>query len=575
METQIQDPHPQTIDQVPHKLKSLEELLLNADLVTVKQLEVALHQQHKTKQKISDILVQEGLVTNDDLVKLCGLRLSIPTIDLGKHQISPEAMQLIPEKLAAQYDAIPLKIENNVLVMVIANPENTKAILAFEQQSMMRITLHLAAAEDIQKARALNYKSTSEIRDEISRIKTITSKKGEDDILSDGALAQTPVVRTVDLIIEQAVKDRASDIHIEPQPSRLRIRFRIDGILHDVMDLPTSVHPLLISRIKIIADMNIAERRRPQDGQFSIKVDGNDIDLRVATTDTAYGEKIVMRVLNKALSLMTLMDLGFQAEDYRKYLHIVKSPYGMVMICGPTGSGKTTTLYATVNTLDRLGTNIMTIEDPVEYKFTDISQTQTNEKAGVTFATGLKALMRLDPDVILIGETRDTETAAIATQAALTGHLMLTSIHANDAVGALFRLLYLGVEPFLVSSALIGTVAQRMVRRICPHCYTPIKPKPDELAIFEEATNARNVEFFTGTGCTFCAGTGYSGRIGVYEILPMSEGISQMLLASAPAPEIKAQAIKEGMKTMRQDAFTKVKDGVTSLNEALTKFPHE
>ena len=247
----------------------------------------------------------------------------------------------------------------------------------------------------------------------------------------------------------------------------------------------------------------------------------------------------------------------------------------MIMICGPTGSGKTTTLYATVNTLDRTGTNIMTIEDPVEYKFTDISQTQVNDKAGMTFAAGLRALMRLDPDVILIGETRDQETAAIATQAALTGHLMLTSIHANDAVGALYRLLYLGIEPFLVSSALVGTVSQRMVRRICPHCRTITKPKAEEIAAFEEVLGSTNIEFFTGAGCTFCAGTGYSGRIGVYEILPMTERIGQMLLNNAPSPEIKAEAVKEGMTTMRHDAFMKVKEGITTLKEALTKFPHE
>jgi general secretion pathway protein E len=337
------------------------------------------------------------------------------------------------------------------------------------------------------------------------------------------------------------------------------------------MDLPRNIHPLLVSRIKILADMNIAERRRPQDGQFSQTVGDQEVDIRVATTDTVYGEKVVLRVLNKSLTLFALPDLGFQPEALRKYEHLMRSPYGMILIAGPTGSGKTTTLYASVNMLDHEALNIMTIEDPAEYRFLNLSQIQVNRQAGIQFATGLRSLMRLDPDVILVGETRDQETAETAVQAALTGHLVLSSIHANDAVGALYRLLYLKIEAFLITSALIGTMSQRMVRRICPSCRTVAKLTDVEKQEVDKALGKVDRNFYYGAGCSVCNHTGYRGRIGVYEILPMSEKIGQMLLGHAAAPEIRVQAMNEGMVTMRQDGMMKARDGITTIKEVIAK----
>ena len=549
--------------------KSFEEVLIEADLVTAKQLEFVMELQRETGKKLSEIVVDQGIIGSDDVAMLLSIQLGVPVIDLGRHQIEPNAMRLIPANLARKHNAIPLDTVAGALVMVMADPENEEAIKAFEEESGMKIEPTIASLEEIREAIDRNYKATSEIAEEIGRMDL--EVKVEEGPVSADMLAQTPVVRAVELLLNQAVRDRASDIHIEPQPGRLRVRFRVDGVLHEVMDLPRSIHPLLVSRIKILSDMNIAERRRPQDGQFTTVVDNNEVDIRVATTDTTYGEKVVLRVLNKALTLFTLADLGFQADALKKYEYLVGRPYGMILIAGPTGSGKTTTLYASVGQLDNEALNIMTIEDPVEYRFLNLSQIQVNRQAGITFAAGLRALMRLDPDVILVGETRDEETAAIGTQAALTGHLMFTSIHANDAVGALYRLLYLGIEPFLVTSALVGTVSQRMVRRLCPSCRTPTTLTDAEMEAVKSELGDGDHTFYVGAGCSMCNGTGFRGRIGVFEILVMTEKIGQMLLAGASAPEVKTQAAEEGMVTMRHDGMMKARDGVTTVKEVVAK----
>jgi type II secretory ATPase GspE/PulE/Tfp pilus assembly ATPase PilB-like protein len=381
--------------------------------------------------------------------------------------------------------------------------------------------------------------------------------------------AQTPIVRTAELLIGQAVRDRASDIHLEPKEDHLRVRYRIDGFLHEVQTLPLSVHPPLISRLKVLAGMNIAERRRPQDGQFSIRVEGKDVDFRIATSDSAHGEMMVLRVLDKSLSLIALKELGFLPEALDHYTQMLRKPFGMVLVGGPTGSGKTTTLYASLNQLDRKGRNIVTIEDPIEYHFDDINQIQVNAQASITFASGLRSIMRLDPDVILVGEVRDSETAAMATQASLTGHLVLSSIHANDAVGILFRLIDLGVEPFLISSALVGVVSQRLVRRVCSHCRALADVPPEEASAYEEEMGEKPDKLYYGSGCNFCANTGYSGRTGVYEVMALSEEIRRLLLKGAGSADIKAQALSEGMTTMRRSAMLKVQQGVTTPLEVI------
>jgi len=377
------------------------------------------------------------------------------------------------------------------------------------------------------------------------------------------------VAQSLELIIAQAVRDRASDVHIEPQAGHLRVRYRVDGILHDAFSLPLSAGAPLVSRIKVLGGMDIAEQRRPQDGQFSMKVGEKDVDIRVATMEAAYGERVTLRILDKSLSIIPLSDLGFTPDALERYRAALRSPFGMILVSGPTGSGKTTTLYASINTLDRIQRNILTIEDPIEYRFENISQTQVNPKAGITFAGGLRAAMRHNPDVILVGEIRDKDTVTTAVQAALTGHLVLSSIHANDAIGVIFRLLDLGIERYLVASTVVGIVAQRMLRRICPYCRTAYQPTAEERAAYEEEMKEKPGPLFAGAGCHLCNNTGFRGRTGLYEVLIVTDRIRDMVLSNAGAAEIKAQAVKDGMTTIRRNGMVKAKEGITTLGEVL------
>jgi len=370
-------------------------------------------------------------------------------------------------------------------------------------------------------------------------------------------------------MIDEAVKARASDIHLQPQEDKLRVRYRIDGTLHDMLSLPLATATPLCSRIKILANMNIAEHRRPQDGQFSFNMKGRLLDIRVGTTPTVYGEMAALRLLDKSRANLALSELGFLPESLAKYEKMLKVPYGMILVSGPTGAGKTTTLYASVNCLDHVGQNIITIEDPVEYRFQSISQIQVNSRAGITFSSGLRSILRLDPDVILVGEIRDAETAKIAIQSALTGHLVLSSIHANDATGAVFRLLDLDVEPFLISSSLICVVAQRMVRKICPDCAHPVDaPLIEEMAYSKEIGEQRS-EFLYGKGCKSCANTGYRGRTGIFEIMCISDEMKMILLNDVTATQLRTQAIKEGMIPLMKNGMLKVKAGITTPSEVL------
>ena len=382
-------------------------------------------------------------------------------------------------------------------------------------------------------------------------------------------VARTPVAESLDLLISQAVKDRASDVHIEPYEHDLRIRYRVDGTLRDVSSLPIHAHGALVSRIKILAQMNIGERRMAQDGQFSMTVGSRDVDIRAATMETSHGERVTLRILDKSRSLFSLPELGLSSDRLDTYQAMLRSPFGMVVVGGPTGSGKTTTLYASINQLDRERRNIMTIEDPVEYSFERISQTQVNIKAGITFASGLRAILRHDPDVVLVGEIRDTETAATAVQAALTGHLVFSSTHATDAVGALLRLTDLGVESYLVASTLVGVVAQRMIRRTCTRCAVPTPLTAVERKAYESELGDAPETILKGEGCSTCGGTGYWGRIGLFEILVMSEGIRRLLLENVSASALKALAQNEGMVTMKRDGMLKAKTGTTTVDEVV------
>jgi general secretion pathway protein E len=552
-------------------LKDLGQMLVEAKMISEEQLRHVMEVQFKEGGRIERVLLQERLITPQQLAFFTSLQLQVPFVNLKKEEIRPNAVALIPEMVARKYAVIPIDVTDGTLVIAMEDPRDIQAMEELAALTRKRIEPVLSTSQDIQEMIDITYRVGGEIEKQLSQIPTRYQKTRQtaETRLSAEAIAQAPVVRAIDLLIKQAVRDRASDIHIEPQENKLRVRYRIDGILHEIMSLPLSVHPPLLSRIKIMAGLNIAERRRPQDGQITFDMGDREVDIRVATTNTVYGEMAVLRILDKAFAFLPLAEIGFLPEPLKRYLEMVKTPFGMILISGPTGSGKTTTQYATVNQMDAVGRNILTIEDPVEYRFTNINQMQVNPAAGLTFATGLRASLRLDPDVILVGEIRDAETAQIGIQASLTGHLVLSSVHANDTVSVIFRMIDLGLEPFLLASALIGVVAQRMVRRICPYCSRPTEIATDERLSYEKEMGDKRSEFLVGAGCSFCANTGYLGRTGIFEVMVMSEAIRRMVLSGAPSDDIRAQAYKEGMVSLWHDGMLKVKSGVTTPYEVI------
>jgi len=548
----------------------LGQMLVEAKLITEEQLHHVKELQAKDGDKIERILLQERLISLQQLALFTSLQLGVPFVNLKKEGVRPEAVALIPEVIARKYSVMPIATLDGTLVVAMEDPRDIQAIEDLAALTRRRIEPVLSTSQDIQEMIDLNYRVGGEIEEQLSQIPTRYQRvRVAEARVSAEAIAQAPVVRAIDLLIKQAVRDRASDVHVEPQEDKLRVRYRIDGILHEIMSLPLSVHPPLLSRVKIMSGLNIAERRRPQDGQITFDMGDREVDIRVATSNTVHGEMVVLRLLDKTFAFLPLPEIGFLPDTLERYFQMVKTPFGMVLISGPTGSGKTTTQYATVNQLDSTGRNILTIEDPVEYRFTNINQMQVNPAAGVTFATGLRACMRLDPDVILIGEIRDAETAQIATQASLTGHLVLSSVHANDTVSVIFRMIDLGVEPFLLASAVVGIVAQRMVRRVCSYCSQPTSVSPDEQMAYEQELNEKQSEFLIGAGCNFCANTGYLGRTGIFEVMVMSESIRRMILSGADSDDIRTQAYKEGMVSLWHDGMLKVKEGITTPYEVI------
>ena len=548
------------------------EVAVAPGLTTDDQPEAVRKPQGRAGKEIAQASTKEGASSAESLASMLSLQLNIPLIDLKRHRIQPRALELVPTALARKHKIVPLDVIDNALFVVMANPQDTQAITEVANHTGMKIVRTMAIPDEVEQAIEINYKLSSlssEIEKELRRVtpKTLDGEVKAEVLLK--AVAEAPIVRTVDLLVRQAVMDRASDIHIEPQRDRLRIRYRIDGVLHDVASLPLDFHLSLVSRIKVLAQMDIADRRRPQDGQFSAEVEDKEVDIRTATFNTIYGEMAVLRILDKSLPLFALSELGLLSQALENYHQMLKSPLGMIVVAGPTGAGKTTTLYASLNQLDHDERKIITVEDPVEYQFSDICPSEINPKAELTFASGLRSIMRLDPDVILIGEIRDNETAQIAVQAALTGHLVLSSIHANDAVGVIFRLLHLGIESFLLSSALIGVVAQRMVRRVCPHCSVLTEANAEEKIAYQQEVKEVPTHFHYGAGCNYCAQTGYRGRTGVFEVLSITEEFRKLILTSASTDELRAQAIKDGMRTMRHDGMFKVKDAITTPYEVL------
>ncbi|MCI0795538.1 MAG: Flp pilus assembly complex ATPase component TadA [Chloroflexi bacterium] len=546
------------------------ETMVELGLITHEDLQQAQKTQRSVSAPLSKVLVEQELATHEELAMALSIYLNVPLIDLKRHHVNPEALKLIPEPTAKKYNLIPIDIVANSLLVVMEDPGNILAIEDLGVQSNKGIQPAAGIPSEIADAIDLNYKASAEIEAHIHEFSP-TSEGSADitDFDASEAVAQAAIVRALDLIITQAVRDRASDIHVEPQAAGVRIRYRIDGILHDIMNLPRSAINPLISRIKILAGMDITERRRPQDGQFSVRVGNRDVDVRAATIDTSYGETAVLRLLDRSATLFDLIDLGFQPNVYSRYREMLRSSFGMMLVSGPTGAGKTTTLYASINQLDAQEHNIMTIEDPIEYRFDGIKQIQVNERAGLTFSGALRAMMRLDPDIILVGEIRDNETALTAVQAALTGHLVMTSIHANDAASVPFRLVNLGVEPYLISTVVVGVVAQRMVRNTCPHCAERYQPAPEEMAAYRSEMGDDDVVMYKGVGCNFCSNTGFLNRSGVFELLHFNEAIRDLLQAGGGVSDIRRQAMKDGMITMRHNGMEKVKEGKTTPAEVM------
>jgi type IV pilus assembly protein PilB len=513
---------------------------------------------------------REAVTAAATTVALPDRAVEAEAVDLRILTPEPAATTLLSEAAARELLAIPLSVSGESVLVAAAEPTVTK-VARLREAIGRPLIVRQAPEEDILLAIGNSYRALAGIG---SRVKEFEAR---DSLRKDAGRADSvsanddaPVVQVVQLIITQALRDRASDIHIEPQDERLRVRYRIDGALHDVADLPGSIGPAVVSRIKILGGMNIVERRRPQDGQISMDVEGRPVDIRVSTTAVVGGEKVVLRVLDKSRPLFRLEQLGMPGEMAARYSGLLHSPYGMVICAGPTGSGKTTTLYGSLSEINTPERNIMTIEDPVEYIFPSINQIQINEQAGITFAGGLKSILRQDPDVILVGEVRDAETARIAVQSALTGHFVLSSLHATDAPSALHRLLDMGIEAFLVASAVTTVLAQRLVRRVCTYCRERYEPTPEERAFLATVSSeAPAGGFIRGAGCNFCAQTGYLERIGVYEIMPVTEAIRELILDRAPHSEMRKAARYEGMHTLQEEAVRLVHEGMTNVAEVM------
>jgi type IV pilus assembly protein PilB len=558
--------------QPTHAGPLLGDLLVGHDLISKEELANALLEQSTTGRKLGEVLMDLGLLDEAQLLRLLSEQLGLEVVDLRRVTLDPSAVELVPESLVRSGPALPVHSSDEVLHVAVATAPSEQLKQQFAAASGRRIEFVLSRESDIRTLIDKSYRALSGLDQlvdaftglEAVRLEGITDLGG-----TGGTEDSSPVAQVVNRVITQAVRERASDIHIEPQESTLRIRYRVDGALHDAVELPPNLAQALVSRIKILADMNIVERRRSQDGQLEITVDGRELDIRVATMATIWGEKVVMRVLDRSRSLFELAALGMSPRTRADFSRMIRSPFGMVICAGPTGSGKTTTLYAALNQIADAERNVTTIEDPVEYVFPGINQIQINEAADITFAGGLKAILRQDPDVILVGEMRDVETARIAVQSALTGHLVLSSLHATDATAALHRFLDMGIEAFLVSSAVVGVMAQRLVRRICESCREPYEPSAEELAFYHEWGGKPKSDFTHGAGCNFCAHTGYVDRVGVYELLSVTPEIKQLIVDHASRDLIFESAVSGGMTTLREEALRAIQEDVTTISDVL------
>jgi type IV pilus assembly protein PilB len=554
--------------------EQLGVVLVKSGIITIDQLGQALGRAKERGVNLARVLIEDKLLTEEQFVGTLAEQLGLEFVDLATYPVDPAAAALVTENLARRYLAMPIGWWEGRLIVAMADPSNVFAIDDIRTLTGAEVRQVVVTAEAVTAAINKYYRKDSEAEHVSAEAAANSAPMDDDrDRLTNikEVREDAPIVRLVNLLISQAITDHASDIHVEPTGKDVRIRYRIDGVLHEVMRSPRNIQNGMISRLKVMADINIAERRIPQDGRISTTIDGRQVDLRVATLPTVNGEKVVMRILDKNQAELRLSDLGFLPDNMKRYEISYTKPYGTVLVTGPTGSGKTTTLYATLNILNQVSKNVITVEDPVEYQLDGINQIQVNNKAGLTFASALRTILRADPDIILVGEIRDRETAGIAVEAALTGHLVLSTIHTNDASTTPNRLIEMGVEPFLVGSALDCIVAQRLARKLCDRCKQEFPVEPDKLEglgwDLEELVIPDH--FYRSVGCHLCGKTGYAGRFAVHEVLNVNEEIERMIVEHAHADEIRKAAMADGMLTLRHAGLMGAAAGLTSLDEVL------
>ncbi len=547
----------------------LGDILIAEGVIDEVQRDAALETQKETGYRLGQVLVEAGVITPKDLAQGLAAQYGLSTVLLDRAPLDPQGANAISETMARSLGIVPLTTSGGKLSIAVADPATPRLFEEVLAHVDRPVTFVVAEPSEIEHAIERAYHASTTVSDAVRVFEARVQGRAGNETPTAEVDANAPIVQVVNTILTQAVRDRSSDVHIEPMGDRIRVRNRIDGALHEVLSLPQSMAQALVSRIKIMADMNIVERRRPQDGQIETVIDGNELDIRVSTVATQYGEKTVLRILDKARALYDLSTLGMPADTAETYADVIRSPYGMVVCAGPTGSGKTTTLYASLMAINTDEINVMTVEDPVEYTFPTINQISIHEQAGVTFAGGLRSILRQDPDAILVGEIRDVETARIAVQAALTGHFVLSTIHATDATSALHRFLDMGIESFLLASSMLAVVGQRLIRRNCTECLETYEPPAEDLAFYERAGGAPKDVFMKGAGCVICSGTGYSGRIGVYEVLRVTSEMRDLVVRNANLEQIKTLAIEQGMAPLREQALRLVADDVTTIAEVI------
>ncbi len=546
--------------------------LLESSLISQEQMGRALEAQKADGGSLGYNLVRTGAISEMAFAEFMGQVFNCPAMNLEEVQPDADAVSLIPCEVATKFQVVPVKRQGRILTVAMANPDNIFAIDDIKFITGLEVRPVVATESAIKKTIDRLYDSAdslASIMKDMQEDFEIVDEPDDELSLEEVQSADAPVVKLVNSLIADAVGKHASDIHIEPYEKQLRVRYRIDGMLHEMMSPPFKMKGAIISRLKIMAELDIAEKRVPQDGRIKIRIGGKAIDLRVSTLPTIFGEKVVMRILDKSNLQIDLAKLGFDEHSLARFLTAIESPYGMVLVTGPTGSGKSTTLYSALNRINKSHCNIMTAEDPVEYNIDGINQVNVHEEIGLTFASALRAFLRQDPNIIMVGEIRDLETASIATKAALTGHLVLSTLHTNDAASSINRLIDMGIEPFLVSSSVMMIIAQRLVRKLCSKCKQPITLHEETLRELGMVESPGEMTLFEAKGCLACNDTGYAGRCGLYEVMPFSAALREMIVDRRPSSDLKQQAIKEGMLTLRADGLDKFKKGLTSLEEIL------